>query len=330
VGTGDDEHCHGALDRVARVAQGAPRRERQEPRRGRRIEQERGGAICQHLRPRPRRLRLLDESPYPREGGVLPHRVDAHAQRGIGRHRARHDAIADGACDRARFARDHALVERGHAVDHDAVGGHAPAGAHEHDVAAREIRGRDPLDAGVGDTLGLVGEELGQRLERAAGLSDRLHLLPVPEQHDRDERGELPPEVEPKGAELRDGARDEGHRDREGDQKHHSRASRPRLVDTAGEERSAAVEEDHGAEHGGDPRASREAHRPVVEQHLHHVAEVDDWDREQKREPEALTEHGGVIAVTAVARVMVMARGSTLRGRAAPLLYGMGCMRHGS
>ena len=56
---------------------------------------------------------------------------------------------------------------------------------------------RRRLDVAVGvDAFGFVGQELGERGERALRLADGLHLQPVAEQHDRDERGELPPEVE--------------------------------------------------------------------------------------------------------------------------------------
>ena len=48
--------------------------------------------------------------------------------------------------------------------------------------------------------LGLVGEQLRQLAERVLGAHDGAHLDPVPEQHDRGEGGELPPEVHARAA----------------------------------------------------------------------------------------------------------------------------------
>jgi len=42
--------------------------------------------------------------------------------------------------------------------------------------------------------IAVSGKKLGQRRERALSLRDRAHLDPVPEEHDRHERGELLPE----------------------------------------------------------------------------------------------------------------------------------------
>ena len=45
---------------------------------------------------------------------------------------------------------------------------------------------RDRLHLSVGaDPLGLVGQQRGERGEGVLGLAERLHLLPVAEQHDR-------------------------------------------------------------------------------------------------------------------------------------------------
>ena len=53
------------------------------------------------------------------------------------------------------------------------------------------------VDAAVGvDALGFVGQELGEGREGRLRLTERLHLEPVAEQHDRDEGGQLPPELE--------------------------------------------------------------------------------------------------------------------------------------
>ena len=68
---------------------------------------------------------------------------------------------------------------------------------------------RHRLDRAVGvDPLGLVGQQRGQRVERARRLAERAHLQPVAEQHDHDQERQLPPEVqvEPADAERGGGA----------------------------------------------------------------------------------------------------------------------------
>ena len=145
------------------------------------------------------------------------------------------------------------------AVDDRAVGRHPPAGTHQHDVADPQLAGRDRLDrAVVVDALGLVGQQRGQGGERALGLADGLHLLPVAEQHDRDQRGQLPPELEVEPAEARGHRRrvgdDDGHRD----QQHHPGLAVADLGHAAGEERPPAPAEHERAEHRPDPADRRE------------------------------------------------------------------------
>jgi len=134
-----------------------------------------------------------ESRPVPKGAGA---RVVAHGDRRVGRHRA-HDACTRSLRDRPRLAGDHRLVELGFALHDRPVGGNARARTHEHDVADAQRRNRYRRRSSVGvDAFGLVGEELGQRGQRRARLPERLHLEPVAEQHDRDEGGELPPELE--------------------------------------------------------------------------------------------------------------------------------------
>ena len=122
----------------------------------------------------------------------------------------------------------------------------------------RRSADRHPLDrAVVGDPLGVVGQQRGQRGERALGLADRLHLLPVAEQHDGDQRGQLPPEVQVEPAEAGGQRRDVGDGDRHRDQQHHPGRPVAHLPDAADEERPAAVEEHDRAEHRPDPATCR-------------------------------------------------------------------------
>ena len=172
---------------------------------------------------------------------------------GIRRDGSGDDAIPVALRDGSRLAGDHRLVELGFTVDDHTVGGHPRAGAYEYDVAEPQFGERNRLDIiGLGDSLGYVGQQLGERGERPLGLTDGLHLQPVAEQHDDHEQREFPPEVEVEiaDAETRGQARGERHRDRECDQQHHPRLAGANLADPAAQERPAAVEEDDRAEDG--------------------------------------------------------------------------------
>ena len=132
----------------------------------------------------------------PGERGVLADRVDPDADRGVGRDGPGDHSVADGLGDRLGLAGDHRLVQLGGALDDLPVRRDPGAGAHQHDVTDGEVVERDRLDLTVGtDPLGLVREERGEGGERVLRLTERLHLLPVAEQHDRDEQRQLPPEV---------------------------------------------------------------------------------------------------------------------------------------
>jgi hypothetical protein len=102
----------------------------------------------------------------------------------------------------ARLAGDHRLVDRRVALDNRAIGRHAATGADEHEVPELQVRDGHGMGHRAVDELGLVGQERGQRLERARGLPERLHLLPVAQQHHVDQERELPPELEVQPAEL--------------------------------------------------------------------------------------------------------------------------------
>ena len=65
----------------------------------------------------------------------------------VGRHGAGDDAVADVLGHGTGLAGDHRLVELGLAVDDDAVGRHASAGAHEHDVTDAQLVDPNRLDA---------------------------------------------------------------------------------------------------------------------------------------------------------------------------------------
>jgi hypothetical protein len=169
---------------------------------------------------------------------------------------------------------------------------------------------RHDLDPPVfAEPFGFVGQEGGERLERAARLADRLHLLPVAEQHDRHEQGELPPELE---VEPPDGGRHRrrpGDRDRHRDQQHHPRTAVAHFGDRAGEEWVATPGEDQRAEHRTDPADAVDL---VAEPLHHHLAGADDGDRQQQGQPEPPAERLGIVTgmlvVRVVARVVPLVR----------------------
>ena len=194
---GDDEHGRGADERALRVAEQPPRDERDGAGAERDVEQERGRAVGQRLGARLRRLGRRDQPHDPRQRRVVADRRDPDAQAAAGGHRARDDRVArllgDGRdspviIDSSTSAAPSTTV---------AVGRDAAAGPHEHEVArrARSASG-DRLGRRRRYPLGGVGQQLGERGQRAARLGDRAHLEPVAEQHDRDERRELPPDLD--------------------------------------------------------------------------------------------------------------------------------------
>ena len=230
--------------------------------------------------------------------------------------------------DRPGLAGDHRLVHVAVALADHAVGGHAGAGAHEHEVALAQVGDAHGLDAPLRDPLGGVGEQPGQLLQRALGLGDRAHLDPVAEHHDGDQGGQLPPEIGAREAERHREAEHERDRDGQRDERHHAGPAIGQLAGGAPDEHPAAVGEDERAEHGGDPaRRGRAAPRLVAEPVLDHRRPDDGGDRQQERAPELAAEHlhrvprvpvvAGVRAGRAVTRVCPVARVSVVPGMSA-------------
>ena len=129
--------------------------------------------------------------------------------------------------DRARLAGDHRLVELGLALDDHAVGRDTAAGPHEHDVAERERRRVATVSTlpSASTRSASSGSSSARAASADLGLAERLHLLPVAEQHDRDQRGQLPPEVEVEPPEAGGHRRRVRHGDGHRDQQHHPRAA---------------------------------------------------------------------------------------------------------
>ena len=189
-----------------------------------------------------------------------------------------------------------------------AVGRDPRAGPDQHAVAGGQGADRHQLDRAVGrDALGFVGQQRSQRGEGALRLPDRLHLLPVPEQHDRHEQRQLPPELEVEPPEAGRHRRHPGDGDRHRDQQHHPWLPVAHLGDGTGQERLAAPGEDERAEHRPDPGDAVDL---VAEPLHHHLARDDDGDGQQQREPEPPPERlrvmAGVLVVGAVTLPVVV------------------------
>ena len=192
----------------------------------------------------------------------------------------------------------------GGALDHLAVDRDAAARPDEHDVADTQLRHGHRFRSVRGHPLGGIREKLGERGERAARLRDRAHLEPVAEQHDRDEGGELPPDLDVEPAERARPARDERDQDRERDQRHHPGRPVAQLANRAAQEWDAAVAEHDRAEDRRDPLRARERGRRVAEPLLRIGAPDDDRNGQEQAEPEPVAEHRDGMAGVAVVGAM--------------------------
>ncbi len=111
------------------------------------------------------------------------------------------------------------------------------------------------------------------------------------EEHDVDQRDELPEEAFPQVNELRGDAIDESNRNCQGDERHHTRLAILELRDCHLQEWDTAVGEDDHRKHKGDPLAERERRRGKPQPHLDHLTIEQDGDAQKQTPPEADPEH---------------------------------------
>ncbi len=328
VGAGDHQHGDHPNDGFVAVAQCRPDDGRDDCGAHGHVEEEGGGPIGQHLGAGLRCLGLGDQPADPGQGGVVSHRGDLNPDGRVGGHGAGHHLVPDRLGDGAGLAGDHGLVELGFSVDDLPVGGHPSTGAHQHGVSGAEGTGRDGLEGTVGaDALGLVGEKGGQGGQGVLGLAEGLHLLPVSEQHDRDQRSELPPEVEIEPVQRGGHRGPVGDRDGHGDQQHHAGLAVLGLLHPAGQERPAAPYEHEGAEHRPHPVDAVDVE--VIAEPVHdHVTGHHQRDRQEETPPEPCAEHldvvTGVLSLPALA-----ARGGRVVGRLGVGSRGLDVLRSG-
>jgi hypothetical protein len=178
-------------------------------------------------------------------------------------------AITGAFLDRSGLARDHGLVHGAASVPYHAVRGDASTGPHEDAIAFVQLRDRDLLQPPAGAIARHprrpVGQQPGELGQRALRLGDGAHLDPMPQQHDRDERGELFPERHARVAEGHSQAEREGDIDSQGDQRHHPREPVAELVPGTLDEGPPTVEEDGGAEDRRNQVRARERRRCVTQ-----------------------------------------------------------------
>ncbi len=172
MGARDDEHGRRANECRLGVAEQRPHSQGEHAGDERHVEEGRGGTVGEDLRARLGCLRLGHEPHDSREGGVVANGRDADAEAAPGRDGAGNHRVAGLLGDGARLTADHRFVDVGRAFDDGSVGGHAASGPDEHDVVFLEFADADLLDAGIGQALGLIGQEGSQRRQRALRLHD--------------------------------------------------------------------------------------------------------------------------------------------------------------
>ena len=150
--------------------------------------------------------------------------------------------------DGAGLAGDHRLVHVGGSRDDQAIGRDPRTGSDEHDIVHLQCADRHFLGAIGRHPLGGVRQQSREGRERALCLRDRPHLEPVPEQHDRDQGGQFPPDLDLEEAERASPRGHEGDDDRQRDEGHHPGLAVGQLALGSTDEDQPAVEEDDRAE----------------------------------------------------------------------------------
>ena len=304
VRTGDHQHRHRADDGLIPVAEQSPDEEGYEAGPDRNVDENCREAVGERLGAGAGGLGLLDQALDAGQRGVGADRLHPDADRGAGDDGAGDDLVARSLRNWPRLAGDHRLIELRLALADLPVGRYSGAGPHQDHIARVQGGEGNDLHAVRGDPLRLVRQERRQGVERPSGLADGPHLLPVAEEHDVDEEGQLPPEIEIEPAKGGRQAGGEGDDDRQRDEEHHPRLAGQQLLPAAGEEDGTAVEEDDRAEDRSDQGAAGEHRHRKAEPLLDHVTVEDDRHRQRRADPEAPCEHLGVSRVAAA-----MARG---------------------
>jgi len=187
VGTCDHQHSYDTLDdKGARSAQGCPCQKRDGGGGDRGQREEESSAVRQSLRSRTGRLRLLDKPHNARKRGPVARARDLDPERSRSVHRSGNHLCAFRLWNRNGFSCNHRLVDVTSPAAHDAVGRNRFPGPDQHEIALTELGQGHIVDTVIGDSPGGAREEPGELAQSPAGLRDRPHFHPVPEQHDGD------------------------------------------------------------------------------------------------------------------------------------------------
>ena len=298
---GDDQHGDRTHHRLAEVAEHGPHQQGDHCGGGGDVEQPGGEAVGQHLGPTAGLLCLRHQSLDAGERGVVAERVDAYPKGCVGGDGAGHHPITGRPRHRPGLAGDHRLVHLGLAVEDLTVRRHPCTGPYQHGVAHAQVGHRHPLGPTVvGEPFRVVGQQCGKRRQGTLRLADRLHLLPVAEQHDGDQRRQLPPEVQVERAERGGQRRQVGDGDRHRDQQHHAGGPVADLAHRPLEKGPATVREHHRAQHRSHQADPGEV-QLVAEPVHHHVAGDHDRHGQRQAQPELAPER-----LRIVPRMLVM------------------------
>jgi hypothetical protein len=142
-----------------------------------------------------------------------------------------------------------------------------------------------------GDALGRVGHQFGQLVQRPRRLAHAAHLQPVAEQHDVDQRHQLPEEGLARRQQQRGQAVDVRDADGQRDQRHHPRLPVAQLGHGHRQEGHATVEEDNRAKDRRYPGRQGNLRRRKAQPHLQHLAVDQHRNAQDQRHPEAPPEH---------------------------------------
>ncbi len=159
-----------------------PGDERQHRRRDHRRHEPAGHLIGQTLNRGSRTLCPRDRIDDPRQHGVTPHLIGAQHQSAALVDGTRDHARAFGFGDRHRFAGHHGFVDRGTALDDEAVDRDLLAGAYPQPIAGRDRIDSDVLIAMPGDAPGGFRGKPEQRTNGSGGALARPQFQHLPEQ----------------------------------------------------------------------------------------------------------------------------------------------------
>ena len=205
-----------------------------------------------------------------------------HDQRTVAVERAADQPAALDLFDRQRLAGDHRFVDRGAALDDDAVDRNAVARADAQPIADLHRVERDVgLGAVGGDPPRRLRREVEQGADRRAGALARPELEHLPEEHQRDDdarrleidrhRAAMAAELMRKeaGKQRRDDAVDIGDADADRDQRPHIGAAVDDGFSAAAEERDRRPQHDRRRQRQFDPDG-RPLAQPVAQRQADH------------------------------------------------------------